>query len=373
MIRTTLMLGCSLLLTLSSFAHAKPEVLSVEQKLERVSAHNRAFQALNERIRDPFISKGPDGYYYLTGTTAGSFWGETIGIRLWRSKDLANWQDLGFVWELYQDVPKRNSWHFQQPLKHFHSNKRRALNPLAVWAPEIHYLNGTWWIPHSLNVSGHGLLKSTSGKAEGPYEVMPPGDTHGIDAHLYQEEGQTYYLWGHNKLAAMNQAMSDLSEPAMELEIEGKHPLGYEGILLLKVDDKYLYLASGRYGYEPTDTYDLYYAVSDQLKGPYGKRRMAVKHAGHGNLFKGPGGQWWTTAFDHPFYDPKTQEKWSLWLVPLELTVSSNDLVFNVKDERFRPTAEDQTVIDQLSIQGKPKAWTGHAHWARPESLKPQK
>ena len=45
-------------------------VLTTEEKREKIAAHNEAFQALNERVRDPFVLKGPDGWFYITGTTA---------------------------------------------------------------------------------------------------------------------------------------------------------------------------------------------------------------------------------------------------------------------------------------------------------------
>lgn len=344
------------------------QVLSVAEKQQLVTQHSTAFQALNQRIRDPFVLKGPDGYYYLTGTTADKSWGDTVGIRLWRSKDLAEWQDMGFVWDLYRDVPNRDSWHFQQPLRPSEGGTI-VKNPIAVWAPEIHYMNGTWWIPYSLNLRGHGLLKSRSGKPEGPYDVQEPMSLTGIDSHLYQEDGKFFYMWGAQWLGQMNQEMTRFSEAPMPLEHNGRHPLGYEGILINKFGPHYVHIASGRYGYEPTNTYDLYYAISSELKGPYGKRRMAIKNAGHGNLFQGPNGKWWSTAFDHDFYNKKTMERWSLWLVPLEIDVSETDVTFHVLDKRFSPTLEDQQVVEQLSKSGVPEAWIGKKAWTLPEQL----
>ncbi|MEL7119525.1 MAG: family 43 glycosylhydrolase [Bacteroidota bacterium] len=336
--------------------------LTTAEKRAFLSSHDQAFQAFHARIRDPFIMLGPDNYYYLTGTTAGSHWGDTIGIHLWRSNDLAKWEDMGFVWDLHKDGKSANSWHFQRTLN---ERQQGFKNPRAIWAPEIHFLNGTWWIPHCMNGGGHGLLKSTSGKPEGPYEVLAPVEKRRIDAHLYQEDGNTYYAWQADQLV---QLKNDLSAPAgnsLKLQHEGNHPLGYEGILLLKLEDKYLHIASGRYGYETTNTYDLYYAVSDKLEGPYGPRRMAIKNAGHGNLFKDKNGRWWSTAFDHEF-----SKGWTLWLVPIDIKVTKNDILFAVKDARFRPNKEDQKTVQVLAKTGIPKEWEGKAPWYRPEKNK---
>lgn len=344
------------------FASApNPTVPSVEEKRQLIKAHNSAFVSLNEMIRDPWVMKGPDGYFYLTGTTAGSHWGDTIGIRLWRSKDLAYWEDLGFVWDLMKDGKAQNSWHFSRPIK-----QPELKNPLAVWAPEIHFINDNWWIPHSLNVSGHGLLRSTTGKPEGPYEAMPMMSGRGIDAHLFQDGEDVYYLWQADLLAKLTPDMSKLAEPESQLSLDGKHPLGYEGILILKIGDKYLNIASGRYGYELEDTYDLYYTVGKSIKGPFGKRRIAIKNAGHGNLVQDNNGKWWASAFDHPYMDKKTMTRWNFWLVPVDIKETDDDIIFNVKDARFKPTKAEEDEIDRLAIEGSPATWKGKTHWWRP-------
>jgi hypothetical protein len=190
----------------------------------RVASHKEAFQILDEKVRDPFIGRGPDDVYYLTGTTAGSHWGDTVGIR-----------------------------------------------------------------------------------------------------------------------------------PS------GKHELGYEGVLLKKIGDKYLLIASGRYAYELTDTYDLYYCVAESLEGPYGPRRMAIKNAGHGNLFQDHHGRWWSTAFDHEFIE--SENRWTPWLVPINVIDTGDDLRIEVLDKRFRPTPEDQKRIAELNRTGVPTGREGKKPW----------
>lgn len=358
-------IGILLLVTLFATGNAfsQYKVLTDIEKTARIKSHSEAFQSLNVRVRDPFILNAPDGFYYLTGTTAGSHWGDTIGIKLWRSNDLAHWDDMGYVWDLYKDGQPANTWHFTQAIRN-----PDLKNPLAIWAPEIHYINGTYYIPHCLNVSGHGLLKSISGKPEGPYEAMPPAQTRLIDSHLFQDDdGTVYYCWQADYIAKMNSDMTALAEEPFKLEHNGQHPMGYEGIQIVKIGNSYLHIASGRYGYEPVDSYDLYYAVSDNIYGPYGKRRKLATNAGHGNLFRDKTGKWWITAFDHEFYDKKTMEKWSLWLVPVEVKLKGDDVVFNIKDENFKPTDEDHRVVKELSEIGPPEEWKGKNHWYRPK------
>ena len=122
---------------------------------------------LDEPLRDPSVCLGPDHTYYLTGTSE-PFWSynNANGIRLWKSKDLVTWTPLGTVWR-YGKSP-------------WHAKYLQAKRPL--WAPEVHYCKGTFWLTYSMpgwdgtgKTSGSGLLKSTSGKPEGPYQDMQPG------------------------------------------------------------------------------------------------------------------------------------------------------------------------------------------------------
>ena len=342
--------------------HAQYHVLSVEEKRQKVTAHSNAFQALNERVRDPYILFGPDGYYYMTGTTAGSHWGDTIGIKIWRSPDLAEWESMGFVWDLYKDGKPDNTWHFSQEIRH-----PEYKNPIAIWAPEIHYINETYWVTYSLNVGGHSLLRSTSGKPEGPYEVLDPVQRRLIDSHLFEDDdGSVYYCWQADYIARMTDDMRAIDEEPFKIQHDGNHPMGYEGILIMKFGDVYVHIASGRYGYEPVNTYDLYYATSKNLYGPYGERRKLSTNAGHGNLFQDNNGNWWLTAFDHAFYDRTTMDRWSLWLVPVDVHVKQDDVVFHVKDKNFRPVVQDHEVVARLAETGIPDVWRGKQPWFRP-------
>ncbi|MEM7316513.1 MAG: sulfatase-like hydrolase/transferase [Planctomycetota bacterium] len=225
---------------------------AVRQRLRRaIRRHDRAVQLFDEKIRDPFVMRGPDGHFYLTGTTAGTHWGDSVGIQLWKSKNLVDWENKGLVWNLNQDGKSQTSWHFDRPTKSGVKNGR------AIWAPELHFLNGSWWVPHSLNISGHGLLKSESDKPVGPYIALPAIAGHGIDAHLYQEKNRTFYLWGSDNLVELSHDLAKPIGDVVKLRPSGNHELGYEGIWLNRVGNKYLLMASGRYGYELSDTYDV--------------------------------------------------------------------------------------------------------------------
>ena len=64
-------------------------------------------------MRDTWMTLAPDGYYYLTGTTADPTrqfpgrthcWDWNDGIYVFRSRDMKSWESLGRVWSLDDDA-----------------------------------------------------------------------------------------------------------------------------------------------------------------------------------------------------------------------------------------------------------------------------
>lgn len=261
-------------------------------------------------LRDTSICRGPDGTWYLTGTVQ-PYWKYNEGIKIWKSKDMVNWEPIvsGFVWK-YGESP----WH-----KPYLAAKR------PLWAPEIHYLKRTFWITYSIPlsdstgkiISGSGLLKSTTGKPEGPYVDMSPDKPLGdeIDASLFQDsDGKVYFIWHCGKIARMKDDMSGFAEPYHWLKMTGndsapnhhsglcagifgkENPfdhVGFEGGSMFKVGKKY-YLSV-------TDVIDGRYscciATADKIYGPYSERYEALPHAGHNVFFQDEVGHWWSTYF----------------------------------------------------------------------------
>lgn len=261
---------------------------------------------LDTPLRDTAICRGPDGLWYLTGTVE-PFWGYNDGIRVWKSKDLITWEGLGMVWK-YGSSP-------------WHAKYLEAKKPL--WAPEIHFLKGTFWLTYSMpgwdgtaKTSGSGLLKSTSGKPEGPYQDMQPDARMGdeIDASLFEDDdGSVYFVWHSGKIARLKPDLSGFAEPYRWLKCEAQDAnpahhsslcagifgaqscdhVGYEGAFLFK--------ANGRYYLSCAESFDGRYscaiAVSKHINGPYSARYEAIPHGGHNTLFKDETGQWWSTYF----------------------------------------------------------------------------
>jgi hypothetical protein len=287
--------------------------------------------ALDVPIRDPNITRGPNGWYYLVGTTRpehptpevaatdpdGWMWLSSDGIRIWKSQDMTHWQSLGLVWSIQKDGTwaktfKQTPWSGTPPTR------------ASLWAPEIHYLKGTFWIPYSMNYGEIGLLKSTSGKPEGPY-VDAGGDQPliqgGIDPSLFEDtDGTVYFMFNGYSIAKMKPDMSGLAEKPREIQFVKKPGWG-EGIYMVKVKNKYIFINSGNpHGEDKTmmDTYDCYSAVGTVSPyGPFSARYRAIPHDGHNNLFQDAKGNWWSTFFGSGPNNPWTVRP---GVLPVEIT-----------------------------------------------------
>ena len=259
---------------------------------------------LDTGLRDTAITRAPDGAYYLTGTAGPNFMTDNEGIPLWRSTDLVHWENLGFVWSIERDGTWQKRW-----------TEKNGLRRRAVWAPEIHFIKDTFYIAYCITGLGTGILKSTTGRPEGPYVSAQTPDaplTSGIDASLFvDDDGSVYFLFGSGYLARLRDDLSGLAEDPVRLvcepadmDIEHHHParpcreeqldhVGFEGVFLFKRGGRYYLSCAERY-YE---RYHCMTAESVTLRGPYSARYVSVPYAGHNTFFRDGEGQWWSTMF----------------------------------------------------------------------------
>ncbi len=254
---------------------------------------------LDYAIRDTSVALGPDGIYYLTGTTGSpDINAVTSDVQVWKSPDLVKWSPVvdrprlrSIVWNVDRD----GTWQKQ-------IGQRDGAPFRPVWGPEIHYLKNTFWMTYSVPNLGVGLLKSTTGKAEGPYvSILKPDQplANGIDASLFQDDdGAVYFLYGGGRIARMKDDMSGLAEDFHNITPSNAPYVGFEGVSMFKANGRY-YLAAADFAF---GDYNSYVASADKVYGPYGDRYLAVPHAGHDTFFQDKTGQWWSTFFGN---DPR--------------------------------------------------------------------
>ncbi len=285
-------------------------------------------------MTDICIAKGDDGYY-LTGTVASKRangkpdFENNDGIYLWKSTDLNIWTPLGKVWDIERDG---NDW--------ARRHRVPADNPIltrfcrGVTAPEIRYARGTYWIPYSMNGRGTGLLKSKTGKADGPYEDLGRLTNMGGSPSLLIEEGEKpLWLWGDLMTASMNDDMTALSGAPVSLYLQ----LGGNQVSWLADDNVDMWDNTAPHVFtamDPNSNQKRYYltwsAISqgtaralretfvsraDSPLGPYTSPVLMIPHGGQSSVFEGPDGKLYASFYGA---DPSAAFRDRPGIVPLE-------------------------------------------------------
>lgn len=288
-------------------------------------------------LRDTAICRGPDNIYYLTGTVETEInnpnskiqnavdFQNNDGIWLWKSADLKKWEPMGQVWSISRDPVRFGSPHFGN-ISCWQMTWRASKDPTVpspvrgMIAPEIHYIKSNFYITYSMNGYGSGLLKSETGKPEGPYRDLGRMVLFGGDPSLFEDEdGAVYFVWGEGWIARMKDDLSELAEAPRPLEVKpeiqsGWRPtwwgtgdsrplwVGAGGAFVFKADSPGM--KQGKYhlvGYEevsrmgPVRCFDTYIATSETVYGPYQRRDIMVPHGGQSTVFQGPDQQYYAT------------------------------------------------------------------------------
>jgi xylan 1,4-beta-xylosidase len=255
-------------------------------------------------LRDTVIILGGDGNYYMTGSSGDNIWDFNDGVELWRSADLQKWDYLGVVWNIKRD----GTWE-KQP-RDLHGKPT-----IAIWAPEIHYLKklNTYVIVLSMAPSGITILKSTTGKPEGPYANPVPGGAQlcrGIDPTVFEDDdGKVYFTnaaggtisllkddlsgFAESRAVKLNNPDHDPTHHATKVVQRGMNGFGHEGAVLFKANGKYYHGAVDDY----QGRYSSCVASADSVWGPYDHWQETVPCGGGTNFFQDKAGDWWCAFF----------------------------------------------------------------------------
>ncbi len=257
-------------------------------------------------MRDTIVILGGDGNYYLTGSTGDNIWTYNDGIEIWKSPDLINWKYLGLVWSIEKDSGWEKKW-------------RARKNPVrSIWAPELHYIHHNYYICFGMPPGGMSILKSATGKAEGPYVhatdpdkpllggIGPTSESFLIDPTLFEDDdGKVYFTYGPgDKIARMKDDLSDFAEPLRPVKLADPvydpatrrdkfNDFGFEGATIFKANGKYYFGSTDKYH----GRYSMCMGISDNIYGPYHMRHETVPCNGGSNFFKAKDGYWYTGLF----------------------------------------------------------------------------
>lgn len=150
-----------------------------------VEEAKRAQDLIIEQRADPWIYKHTDGYYYFTASVP-----EYDRIEVRRSKTIKGIAEA-------------------EPVVAWRKHETGPLSAL-IWAPEIHYINGSWYIYYAAAPSKEivdGLFQhrmfvienKSANPLEGSWEekgqIKTDWESFALDATSFDHKGQQYLVW----------------------------------------------------------------------------------------------------------------------------------------------------------------------------------
>jgi arylsulfatase len=353
-----------------------PAVAAVMDRVELEAgfkSHDRALFVKEGWIRDPYISRGSDDWFYLTGTTpnpgdsreqsdpynTGLGEQSLVGwkAQVFRSRDLIDWESIGTPFSLKDGI-----WYGADRAAFDDSD----LEQWRLWAPELHWVEemNRWALVHTspYPLKKANLAISGSDKVSGPWEnPMGTAIERRHDPSLFKDDDDTWWLiWGATTIAPLKPGFTDFASEPVNIHPAGNtEKMGHEGCLIMKIEGKYVLFGTGwsthmgRRG-----SYNLYYATADKITGPYSERKFAGRFLGHGTPFQDNDGRWWCTAFYNGNVPPvsrvgiqdrdlsetaQTINQRGTTLVPLEVKLKKNgELYIRAKDPDYATVGPDE-------------------------------
>ena len=174
----------------------------------------KALPWVNPLIRqraDPFVLRHSDGYYYFTASVP-----EYDRLELRRARDIAGLAAARpvDVWRKSESGPLSN----------------------LIWAPEIHHVNGAWYIYFAAAPSRqikNGLFQhrifivstSAANPLDGEWELegrLDTGmDTFSLDTTSFQYQGRQYLVWAQKDLAIPGNSNLYIAPMAVPWQLSG--------------------------------------------------------------------------------------------------------------------------------------------------------
>lgn len=141
-------------------------------KMEKAESHKEFYNVIMQDGADPWVYKHTDGYYYFTKTTG-------VNVTIWKSADLTT-LDTG-------------------------SKKVITTGGHNIWAPELHYVNGAWYIyyamddgdnaNHRMYVMENTSADPTQGFWKQKGQITDETNRWAIDGTVLQVEDELYFIW----------------------------------------------------------------------------------------------------------------------------------------------------------------------------------
>ena len=274
-----------------SFVWAEPGDLSGEPRLDF--------------LKDAFVAPDGSGGWYLTGT-AGTRDRSGVcdfdynrGAPLWHSTDLKKWESKGYAWDravqLASGKPAIGIWlDWSAP-----GERLDGLLAQATTTPRLYRINGEWFLLCAMNSQNVLLQKSTSGKAEGPYEDFAYLVTRGPEPSFFiSDAGEVYLIYADGWIAKMDASLKKTAEAPRPLAVASKEPgdhwlqVGERNVALFEKAGKFFVLAPRWRVKDGKASCDAVLWSAADIYGPYSETGTVLEGFGPASVFRKDDGSW---------------------------------------------------------------------------------
>ncbi|HEX2920546.1 MAG TPA: glycoside hydrolase 43 family protein [Bacteroidales bacterium] len=226
--------------------------------------------------------------YYMSSTTMHM----NPGVPLMKSKDLVNWETIGYAYERLGENDELNL-----------ENGKNAYGK-GTWASCIRYNDGTYYVSTFSSTTNKTYIWSTKDIEKGPWKAISFSPSFHDHTLVFDNDGRNYLIYGNKKLTLV-ELKSDLSGVkeggVNQVIIENSSlPSGTdsglgEGSQLFKVNGKF-YLFNITWPRGGMRTVVVHRA--DKITGPWeGKKVFQDKGVAQGGIVDTPDGKWYAFLF----------------------------------------------------------------------------
>ena len=239
-------------------------------------------------VPDPDVIRVGDTFYMVSTTMH-----LMPGAPIMKSKDLKNWETVGYIFDKLTDSPK-------------YDLLQGTVYGRGQWATSLKYHNGKFYAllaPNEQGAMGDTYI-FTADKAEGPWKILSRM-RHFHDCSLFfDDDGRVYVIYGTGELMELKPDLSDVIEGThMHIFQREEDERGLlEGSRVIKHDGKY-YLLMISHVYAPGKHRREVCYRADDIHGPYEKQVILESEFGgfsyeaQGTIVDSPSGDWYGIIF----------------------------------------------------------------------------
>ncbi len=238
-------------------------------------------------VPDPDVIRVGDDFYMVSTTMH-----LMPGCPVMKSKDLVNWETVGYVFDKLNDTPR-------------YDLEGGTVYGKGQWATSLRYHNGRFYVLFSPNDAPYKSYIYTTDDPAGKWELVSRTDHFHDSSLLFDDDGRVYVFYGSGRirLRELNPDLSGVKEGGVDTTViipdETETGL-HEGSRVVKHNGKYYALVISWPAGKPRR--QLCYRA-DNICGPYEKCVIlqsefgGFPYVGQGCIVDDADGDWWGVIF----------------------------------------------------------------------------